>query len=295
MNKNIMTLLLPVLALTSCIRDDVPTCPPLSVEVAVKDKNYFNVHKVELEEALDEDLPFRTYVPTLYYRLCPLGSDKPVAESEVFPVSGNGLTCPISFGSDLPYGTYVLTVWGGLKDHAPLDKDGNRRTAALHPDGKEGEDIYMTHDTLVYDMQHYDYTVEMERTKGKLLLWMVNLPAEAVRSEVAVFDLFSQVDYKFAYSGFAEVEAEYERQGETEWVTKTVLAPSALEEDGSVLDVNFRESAARATPLPVPYDVEIHMNRNELTAVKYVYERGDFTIYILVNDEWEKVHGLEVD
>ena len=61
--------LFSLLVLSSCVRDDIQPCPPLQVHIVVKDKNYFNVDKVELEERKSEDLAFREYVPTLYYML----------------------------------------------------------------------------------------------------------------------------------------------------------------------------------------------------------------------------------
>ena len=77
-----------LLALSSCLRDDLQPCPPLQVTLSVKDKNYFNVasaQKLGMAEPVDENLPFRSYVSTLYYVL----HDAPVIKS-----SGN--RCEIS-------------------------------------------------------------------------------------------------------------------------------------------------------------------------------------------------------
>ena len=57
---------------SSCLRDDIPPCPPLQITLEVKDKNYFNIAEVErrgLAERVDENLPFREYVSTLFYAL----------------------------------------------------------------------------------------------------------------------------------------------------------------------------------------------------------------------------------
>lgn len=51
---------------TSCIREDLDQCPPLSVDIEVKDKNYANVEQVDIEEEEDENQPFSYFVPTLY-------------------------------------------------------------------------------------------------------------------------------------------------------------------------------------------------------------------------------------
>ena len=71
-----------------------------------------------------------------------------------------------------------------------------------------------------------------------------------------------------------------------EIVTKTVLSPS-VRNDGSVLDVDFHGKTVKGAST----------KRNELTVLRYVYDdgTGDFTIYILVNDNWEVIHGMEID
>lgn len=286
-------MLLSLIVLNSCIRDFIPPCPPLSVQIAVKDKNYFNVHKVEQEEALSEDLAFREYIPTLYYRLCPLGSDKPVFEQEIFDVQGDEKTFPVVFSDELPHGTYVLTVWGGLHNHAPLDANGDRTSIEFHPDGTEGDDVYMANDTLVYDAWHYDYTVEMQRTKGKLIVLVTGLPDEIRRSENSVSGLYQRMDSRFGYSGSTEVSTTHAWDA-PEVVTRTVLSPSTRH-DGSTLQITFDESPGKAVSHAKPESVDITIGRNELTALKYVFEATGYTIYILVDDNWEKVHGMEID
>ncbi len=283
--------LCPLLMISSCIRDEVPPCPALSVQIGVKDKNYFNVRKVAQERMLDEDLAFREYVPTLYYRLCPLGSNEPVAERDLFEVEGEDRTVSIRFDDQLPHGTYVLTVWGGLKDLSSLDTD--RTTLALHPDDTEGEDVYLTNDTLVYDAWHYDYAVEMERTKGKIIVMADNLPDDIRWSGQTASGLYRTVDRSFAYAGTAEVRAGGEWTTGEEVMAKTLLSPSPTK--GTVLKVNFYDAPDRTTPAAVPDNVKVTMKRNELTVLKYVYEEGRFSIYVLVDDNWEKVHDMVVD
>ncbi len=280
-------------AFSSCIRDEIPPCPALSVQIAVKDKNYSNVRKVEQETALSEDLAFREYVPTLYYRLCPLGSNDPVAEQELFEVTGDEREYAVRFSDDLPHGTYVLTVWGGMKDLSSLDADRNVLT--LHPEGTEGEDVYMTNDTLVYDAWNYGYTVEMERTKGKLIVLAANLPSDIRWSGQTDDGLSRTVDRSFGYSGTTGVSTAGEwASAEETVVTKTLLSPS-LQAEGTVQKMQFYDAPDRTVPAAVPDDVRITMRRNELTVLKYVYDDGRFSIYILVDDNWEKVHGMVID
>lgn len=290
MNRGFYILCL-LTVLTSCIRDEIPPCPALSVQISVRDKNYFNVHKVEPEPTLSEDLAFREYVPTLTYRLCPLGSGEAVAEQELFEVTGEDKTLSVRFPDELPHGTYVLTVWGGLGDLSSLDDA--RTSLTLHPEGSEGEDVYVTCDTLVYDAWNYDYTVEMERTKGKLIILATNLPGDIAWSRKNVSSLYGTVDSGFGYAGETSVTTESEWTPGVEVVTKTLLSPS--HPGGSTLRLNFFDSAERIAPASVPDDVTITMKRNELTVLKYVYEDGRYSIYILVNDNWEKVHDMIID
>ena len=93
--KSILLILLTVPALTSCIRDEIEDCPPLHVNIAVKDKNYFNVDKVDMEERRAEDLAFREYVPTLFYMLRDAKTGEVVEEQGVFRVEGEAKTMKV--------------------------------------------------------------------------------------------------------------------------------------------------------------------------------------------------------
>lgn len=289
--KNIAYILVSILILTSCIRDEIELCPSLQVNLVVKDKNYFNVDKVDQEERLSEDLAFREYVPTLYYKLREASTGRVIVEKNLFEVTGNEQEYPIIFDEDLPHGTYILTVWGNLKDYTPLDAD--RATATLHPGNTPGDDLYMTNDTLVYDALNYSYTAELERTKGKLILQVENLPENVNYSDKTIDGLFSNVNSVFQYTGKISVRTQAEWDKEIVIVTKTILAPS-IREKGSRVDVNFYNNPQRLTPTLSPKGVNVTMARNWITVLKYVYDGSGFTIYVLVNDNWEKLHGLIV-
>ncbi len=279
--------------LCSCVREDIPPCPVLSVQVAVKDKNYFNVRQVEQEPTRSEDLAFREYVPTLYYRLCPLGSDDAVAEEGLFEVTGEEQEYAIRFSDALPHGTYVLTVWGGLKDLSALD--ASRTSLDLHPEGTEGEDVYLTCDTLVYDAWNYDYTVEMERTKGKLIVLATNLPGDIRWSGQTDNGLYRTVDRTFDYAGQTAVTTVGEwASAEQAILTKTVLSPSP-QTNGTVQQMRFYDAADRLLPAAVPDDVTLTVRRNELTVLKYVYEEERFIVFVLVNGDWERIHDMVID
>lgn len=291
--KSILLILLLVPALTSCIRDEIEDCPPLQVNIAVKDKNYFNVDKVDMEERRSDDLAFREYVPTLFYMLRDAKTGEVMEEQGVFSVEGEGKTVPVEFCPCLPHGTYVLTVWGGMKDMTSLSED--RTALALHPEHAEGDDIYLVNDTLVYDAYRYDYTVEMERTKGKLIVEAEGLKQGLEHSTMKANHIYERVDSGFSYSSDTYASMQYDWTGQ-HVLTKTVLAPS-LKRNGSTLSLQFYDSAQRLNPVLSPKDVRITMRRNELTVLRYVWdeEKDDFVVYMLVNDNWEMVHGMEIE
>lgn len=227
-------LLLPAMTFTSCIRDEIEDCPPLQINIAVKDKNYFNVDNVEAEQRKDDNLAFREYVPTLYYVLRDLNTGDVVEESGVFEVKGDKQILPVDLCPCIPHGRYVLTVWGGMSNLDAISEDG--LSLDLNPNSMEGEDIYMTNDTILYDAWHNNQTVEMERTKGKLIIekkWECLL--EGINgSRKEINGIYDNVNNAFKYTGITDVLATHLWEPEQNIITKTVLSPS-LKENGTKL------------------------------------------------------------
>lgn len=293
--KSILLILLLAPALTSCIRDEIEDCPPLQVNIAVKDRNYFNVDKATPEECRSEDLAFREYVPTLFYMLRDAKTGEVMEEQGVFSVEGDGKTVPVEFCPCLPHGTYVLTVWGGMKDMTSLSED--RTALALHPDNVGGDDIYLVNDTLVYDAYRYDYTVEMERTKGKLIVEAEGLPQGICQMTTDVDRLFGKVNSDFVYSGETHVSSTSAVTADQKVRMSSIMAPS-VGSGVSLVNVSFtKNDSASDMLLPKPADVNINMERNRITMLKYVFnpDADKFTIYIKVNDNWEEIHGMILD
>lgn len=293
--KSILLILLLVPALTSCIRDEIEDCPPLQVNIAVKDKNYFNVDKMDPENERPTDLAFREYVPTLFYMLRDAKTGEVMEEHGVFRVEGEAKTMTVDFCPCLPHGTYVLTVWGGMKDMTSLSED--RTALALHPEHAEGDDIYLVNDTLVYDAYHYDYTVEMERTKGKLIVEAEGLPQDIGQMTTDVDGLFGKVNSDFIYSGETHVSNTSAVTADQKVRMSSIMAPS-VGSGASLVNVSFtKNDSASDMLLPKPADVNINMERNRITMLKYVFnpDADKFTIYIKVNDNWEEIHGMILD
>lgn len=287
-------LLLAPLLLSSCIRDELQPCPPLQVQLSVKDKNYFNVGSVPLETPKSESLAFSQYIPTLYYTLRDAVTGDIVEEQGVWSVAGNETALPITFCDCLPQGTYVLTVWGGLTDNSTLTD--NSLTNIIHKNAQEGNDVYLVHDTLIYDLQHTNYTLDMERVTGKLLIQVENLPTDVLNASKSISKVYERVNHLFGYLNPLTVGKSDTWQPTTGIVLSTILAPSTGEL-ASLLHMDFYKSTRDPSPDLTPKDVYITLKRNELTTLKYVYddERRDFFIYMILNDEWELIHNLDID
>lgn len=293
--RNIGAIFLFTLAsLTSCIHDEVELCPPLQVQIIVKDKNYFNADNMPLEARTSESLAFGEYVPTLFYTLRNSETGEIVEQQGVFSVTGNESTYSITFSQSLPFGKYALTVWGGLADNTSLTDAS--LTNILHANGNEARDIYLTHDELEYDIRHTQHTVDLERTTGKLLIAVDNLPTSIRYADPSISQVYERVTHLFGYQNPLTVSKSATWQPATSIVTSVMLAPSTGELN-SLLRLNFYETMPSATPDLTPKDIYITLKRNELTAVKYVYddEREDFFIYLLLNDKWELIHNLDID
>lgn len=295
MKKTLYFILCPILLLlSSCLRDHLPPCPPLQVDISVKDKNYFNVNDVNPEDYRSEEMPFREYVPTLCYLLREAETGKIMEQQKVFPVEGDEKTVSLTFCDCLPFGKYILTVWGGLHDNSVLDMESLQ--VELHAGNEQGADSYLVNDTLLYDASHYAYPVEMERIKGKLIIQVENLPVEINYSEKKIDGLYHYIDPGFRYSGTTSVLTQTSLIQSEGVETNTMLAPS-LEEETAVIGVNLYNRLTRDIPVLTPAAINTTIKRNELTVLKYVYDNQtqDFTIYIRLNDSWNMIYDMGIN
>ncbi|WP_300703823.1 hypothetical protein [Bacteroides sp.] len=287
-------LLFAPLLLSSCIHDDLDSCPTLQVQLTVIDKNYSNVGSVPQETPKSETLAFDAYIPTLYYALRNAATGNIVEERGVFNVTGSEQALPLSFANSLPFGKYVLTVWGGLADNFSLTD--RSLSSIIHKGTQEGSDIYLVHDTLVYDINHYTYTLGMKRATGKLILDVTNLPASVRYANKSISNIYQQVNYQFAYTNPITVNKSDTWAPEEEVVLHTKLAPSTGDFK-SLLHLDFYDNPALITPTLTPKDVNVTMKRNQLTTLKYVYDdkARDFNIYMWTEDGWEIINGLDIN
>lgn len=285
------------LGLTSCIRDEIQSCPPLKVMIAIEDKNYANIDFVERETGLahriDEDMPFRSYIQKLFYVLYNLDTGEVVTIRHLHDVEGDAEMATAYLPEELPFGRYGLVVWGNILREEGILSGGTNYD--LHQGHVEGYDVYMTADELLYDEYHYDYVVSLKRLKGKLLIQAVNFPAEIGWSKKEVSGVTGNVDYEFHYSEPETVVTYTEWTSRTsEFVSSTFLAPSATSA-GSTVDADLYDSSEMEVPVIQLQTVQADINRNEITVLRYVYDadKGTIGIFVLLDDGWDEIVNLE--
>ncbi|WP_294629503.1 hypothetical protein [uncultured Bacteroides sp.] len=169
-------------------------------------------------------------------------------------------------------------------------------TGILHTGQAEANDVYLAHDTLVYDGQHFYHSLALQRTTGKLLIQIVDLPA-AVRYEAnSIGQIYERVNHKFKYANPVTIRKQNTWNASPEILLHTVLAPS-VEENQSSVHLDLYDKADRTTPTLTPKNVNVTLKRNELTALRYVYDNGkkDFNIYLLVDAAWEIIYDLDIE
>lgn len=296
--RNILTAALTTILMGGCIREDIPECPPLSVMIGIKDKNYDNIDEVErntgLDHKVDETLPFRSYIQKLYYSLTNVETNEVVFTQHLHDVQGDNPLATAYLPKDLPFGTYALTVWGNIDNEAPIHDNGRYYT--MHTNQVEGYDVYMTNDTLVYDYDRANYTVELKRVKGKLLVQGVNLPPEISWSKKEITNLSLYAGRFGLYGGSGEVVNVTSWGEEPEVVTNTVLAPTASGEQSTV-HFDLYDDEAMTTPRMSTGNIGIDIERNriELVRINYDGETDRLNVYLLVNAQWEQVHELDIE
>lgn len=190
------------------------------------------------------------------------------------------VTLPVS----LPYGKYTITLCGNMDSGSPLSDDATEADLE-HADAAQ-KDVYTASLEMDYSLGSENFRVEMERTKGCLIIKAEGLPDEINMSEKTVSDVYSTVSSSLEYSSPVSLTYRTDWAQPNEIITSTLTGPSN-DFDKSALQMSFHDSSGAADSL-YPDDIQITMGRNELTVVRYVYapeSGGDgFNIYVLVDD-----------
>ena len=296
-----LKLLLLLVLLSSCIRDDLEPCPPLSIHLSITDKNYTNVASVEratgLQLALPEDQPFRYYIQRLYYTLYNRDTEELITTRRLHDVQGDAAMATVyDIPANLPYGNYALVVWGNIDSDKGIM--GNGGAYDLHQDRVEGYDVYHGLLTFTYDEYNADFICPLQRVKGNLLILAENLPEDVNWSRKAVTGVSGNVGYGLAYTEGDTETVVTERSwqaGQNNVNSQTYLAPTVTSK--STVYVRFFDSPEMQAPTGEPAPVDVQMSRNGITAIRYVYDpaTGQFHIYLLVDDSWKVVHDMGIE
>lgn len=232
--------ILMILGTSSCIRKEYQPCPPLNITLTVVDKNYDNIDEVAqtgMIEPVREDLPFRDYVGTLFYRLKDVRSGEIIYQQNTYAVDNDNQTQSIVFPEDLAYGDYELTVWGNMQSDEPLGEDAT--TAELHQNGAAGNDIYLACDTLHYDYSSDCFTVGLLRTKGRLLIAARSLPENIDFSYKEISNVYNVVFNNFTYDNPTQVAVRTDWEDNVGKIqTATLLCPT-VENKSSGVQIYF--------------------------------------------------------
>ena len=289
-----------LLLLSGCIRDELAPCPPLGIRLEVEDKNYINVkaaNRLGLEEIRSEQLPFSDYVSTLYYRLSDAETGRVVLEQPLTAVQGQEESLLLPVPESLPFGRYVLTAWGNLTKKGSEQLGDDPEQLKLHPDRLPGNDIYLASDTLLYNENDYSYTLGMKRVKGKLIVMVEEMPDAFGYSEKSVSAISGRVDHRFNYADSLSLSFATVWPKRHSMITKQLLAPSTGPSE-SLFKIRFYVGEGPEKDNWIaPENVSITLEQNKLTVLRYIYDPCccRFKIYVLINDNWETLHIMEVE
>lgn len=289
-----------VVVFSSCINDSITDCPPLKIKVVVKDKNYFNIDFIDLISPKDEDLPFGQYIPTLSYALIDRVSGKVVDSATIKTTNLVDNHFDLQFGSRIGYGSYRLSVWGGHEDDSRLSK--GFKDMALHTVIGSGSDIYLSTKEIDYTPATDQHQMEMQRIKGKLLVYVENLPSKYKYIRSKISGVYGKVTTLLEYSEEANVEAIHPINPEFSCLAKVHVAPS-LKIDQSKLSLDLLEDNSvlrNENPLSenILDGLPLAIKRNEITAIKIVYKGepdGNHRLLALIDNSWEQIHNSEID
>lgn len=277
-----MILLLALVS--SCIRESSSECfSQYTVRVFVKDKNYTNVDAVSPQDRVDESLPFREFVGTVYYTLSHASTGSLVQESSVTTVVDNGEYFTITL-NEVPYGDYKLTVWG--------NNTTDILAGSLHQDNKEQTDVYLASSELKVDRASQTSDLTLQRTKGLLLVQFANLPTYIKGVSANVIGVYASVTPEFAYTGNASVTKDSPFQPKI----RIFLAPSVSEGNSKLhIKLYTTDQVSGSEPAVTLPDIFLTVRRNEmgLVTVNYNAPSGTFEIWTYINGEWTMIHSLD--
>lgn len=268
---------------SSCIRETLPECPPqLIVKLAIEDMNYFNIAQFPQITPESEMQPFSHFTGTIYYTLTDVVTKKVVSQSDVQALTENSPYHTITF-SNIPQGKYELSVWGNLTDDLPV--------GVLHQNGLEHTDIYTAQMMVDIASDSQTKNLELKRAKGKLVVFCNNFPNEITRITEAISPVYQSVDAAMNYQGSTNIQ----KVTLLKTTNETFVAPTP-QGNTTKLNLSFYADSNAETPLLIVPEMEIAIQRNEISAVIVDYNtiEAAWDIWIYVKGEWTMIHHLDI-
>lgn len=290
--RNIQFILAFVLCISfsSCIKDSLDDCP-LTILISVKDKNYFNTHEIDLLELKDENQNFNYYLSHIAYRLVNLDNGTVLESHELIAATSTQKEHELTFNSKLPFGKYKLTIWGGMDSHDRIPKNGGN--IQLHMDNRLGEDLYTDEILIDYSEQDFTHQMELERIKGKLILYVEKLPLHFSHIQTEVSNLAGIVSPSLEYGLASKVNYVFQVAQNQKYDFH--LAPTISNLETKVrIHVHGGNPLSETGSMPKEelVNFSLKMERNKIYIYKIIYDGGltEHKIQALIDSNWEDIH-----
>ena len=279
-----------VMPLVSCVMtDELSDCP---VVAAVRDKNYDNAVEAGTP-LLDENLPMLSYISinSMVLRNQAGSSGNYTVYEEI--VSPGELVHPVA-RERFSQGINSVTLTGGHSAGARQYAAG-QTAVTLHPDGVEGEDIYIGHDEITYPPAA-EHTIWLYRTKGMLIINPANMPSDTRSLGISISGLYAAADSGTGnlpiYSGTVSVSKSFDvTVAGSSGRFPIILAPSA---EGSLSPLTITFALADGTTETVTTGVTIIRNHITLIRPEYNVITKTWTIEVMINGNWVRIENLNI-
>lgn len=268
--------------LSSCVAEDLPECVSgLFVSVHIKDKNYFNIDQLQPSGKVDENQPFAIFIRSLYYELKSFPAGEIVRQAVITTLDTNDSAYSFPIGG-IPQGEYELTLWGNLPPGGTAGE--------LHPGQREYADLYLAGSRFTLSGTPLALSLELERTKGKLLLFCSRFPSSIGRLEEEISSVYPYAEAPLSYSGRTAVKKEAPFS-----VEHTFLLAPSVDGQPSLLNLRFYPQASLQAVLTIP-PTAVTIRRNELTVVRVDYHQAAdyWEVWCFLDGKWTKIHHLEI-
>lgn len=188
----------------------------------------------------------------------------------------------------MPDGQYLLTVWGNVNESMI-------ETLSLHSDNTESTDIYIGAATLnIINGLAQDTVLGMDRTKGKLLVKMNNLPESIIKIDQNISNIYKYINAQRLYRDMADVKSTFRKSTQVLDKISSYLAPTVNGET-SKLTISFYTTENSSPTLTLP-SIDLEINRNEITEVTVNYNstQDEIEIWVYIDSEWTLVKRLNI-